>query len=850
MEKLLLIDGNSLFNRAYYATPTTFLTKSGTPTNAIYGFTTMLFKAITDFKPTHIAVAFDLKAPTFRHKIYTDYKGTRKPMPEDLRVQVPLIKKMLKAMNIAIFELEGYEADDIIGTIAKNNKIDKVIITGDNDYLQLIDNTTTVYITKKGITDLAEMTEETLMKVRGLTPSQIIDLKSLMGDSSDNIKGVLGVGEKTATTLVQKYNNLDGVYSNIDDIKGSLKEKLVSHKDDAYLSKTLATINCNTPIGFDINKIQLKVPFSNEVLQIFNEFEFKSLTKRTEFFENSDREIKICHDFKLVVIEDIAQLKSILKENESASELSFEFNELIYFSFDCITTYKVAPYNLLMGVSIESALNELKPYLEGNIIKTVYDVKRLRKILDAYNISLNNAQYDVMLMQYIVSFLPSVNNAISLLNYYEYNCDCITSGLFSIKNELVTKLQDEKLYKLYFDIELPLSNVLYNMEKVGFNVDKNVLNELKTKYDNELSELTEKIHNLAGEKFNINSPKQLGDILFGKLNLAKGKKTKSGLSTSADVLEKIVDTHEIVPCVLRYRQIQKLSASYIEGMGSQIESDGKIHTIFNQALTVTGRLSSKEPNLQTIPIRTNEGRMLRKLFVPSEEGNKLVSADYSQIELRLLAHFSEDEVLIKCYNEGVDIHKTTAASVFNVPIEKITNEMRSASKAVNFGIIYGISDFGLANQIGVTTRVAKDYINKYFEKYPKVHNYMLGNVAFCKQHGYVETLTGRRRIIREINSANHFQRAFGERAAMNMPLQGSAADIIKIAMINVNNRLMWEKLHSKLILQVHDELIIDTKSNELDKVIIILKEEMEKAVSLKVPLTVNISYGDNLYEAK
>ena len=850
MEKLLLIDGNSLFNRAYYATPLSFSMKDGTPTNAVYGFTTMLFKAILDFAPTHIAVGFDLHHPTFRHELYKDYKGTRKPMQDDLRVQVPLIKDMLKAMKISICEKEGYEADDILGTLSCKCPFETIILTGDNDYLQLISDKTTVYITKKGLSDLKKMDLTALKEEKNLVPSQIIELKSLMGDSSDNIPGVLGIGEKTAENLLNNYHDLDGVYAHLDEIKGALKNKLIFGKESAYLSKTLATIDVDAKFDFNFDDMRLIYPFDQATRELFEKYEFKSLLKRTEFFGESESE----HHFDNTPITSrsistLLELEQIINENKNATDFAFDGN--CSFAFEKSTSYTVEiAKDLFGGINYQDFIAAIKPLLEGKINKTLFDKKATRHALKQFDVEVNNCLYDLSLLQYVADFKSNVSTLSALLKAYDFNEQFAPSFMLLLKEDLLKELDENGLTSLYFDVELPLSDVLFDMEKEGFLVDKSILKELEEQYLAEISTLTEKIYEAAGERFNVNSPKQLGEIIYVKLNLGKGKKTSTGYSTSADELEKLADKHPLIPLVLRYRQISKLLSTYVLGLTEQIESDGKIHTVFNQALTTTGRLSSKEPNLQNIPVRTQEGRVLRKLFIPSNSDNVLISADYSQIELRLLAHFSSDPELTKAYNLGEDIHTRTAASVFDVPISEVSSEMRSKSKAVNFGIIYGISDFGLAKQIHVPTKVASNYIKKYFESYPNVKAYMDSNVAFCKEHGYVSTITGRRRKIREINSTNFVQRSFGERAAMNMPLQGSAADIIKIAMIKVFDELKNRNLKSKIILQIHDELIIDCKKNELEEVLSILKEQMENAVSLSIPLEVNISYGDSWYDAK
>ena len=854
MEKLLLIDGNSLFNRAFFATPPSFTNSEGTPTNAIYGFTTMLFKAFTDIAPSRIAVAFDLRAPTFRHKLYDQYKGTRKGMPPELAVQVPLIKEMLSAMGILTLELAGYEADDILGTVATRYEGETIILTGDNDYLQLISDSTTIYITKKGLSELNIMDETALMDARGLTPSQIIDLKALMGDSSDNIPGVRGIGEKTATTLLEKYVTLDGVYSNIEELKGKMKEKLVEDKEMAYLSYTLATIDTATPIDFNIDDAIFKFPFSSAVVDLFKEFSFNSLLKRSEFFGDDLVETVAVPKLQSVnhIITSASDLTKIIQDNRTEAICAVDL-ESGTFAYDINNGYTVAIAETLLdqGIAYDDFFGAMCELLSSNQAVCLYDIKALKHKFAKYDVEIINAEYDLMLLNYIVDFTPSISSLPALLNFNElgdFNSAC---GMLYLLEKFKTELVEQEVSDLYYNIERPLVDVLYSMERDGFSVDTTEIDRLRGVYQNEIAGLTDTIHRLAGEEFNINSPKQLGHILFDVLELKPSKKTKTGLSTNAETLEKLLDKHEIIPHILRFRQISKLLSTYIEGMSNQIDdTTHKIHTVFNQALTVTGRLSSKEPNLQNIPVRQPEGRLLRKLFVPSSSDNLLISADYSQIELRLLAHFSHDVLLEKSYQEDLDIHAMTASQVFGVDLSDVTSEMRSAAKAVNFGIIYGISDFGLAKQIGVANKTASEYIAKYFQKYASVHDYMDKNVEFCRANGYVNTITGRRRKIAEINSKNFMTRSFGERAAMNMPLQGSAADIIKIAMINVFNRLNKEKLQSKLILQIHDELLIDTLKSEKEQVEILLREEMENAVTLSIPMTVNVACGESWYEAK
>ena len=855
MEKLLLIDGNSLINRAFYAMPL-LSTKDGKFTNGVYGFMTMFIKSLAELKPDYAAVAFDLKAPTFRHKLYDGYKATRHPMPEELRPQIPLLKEVLSVMNIRIVEKEGFEADDIIGTLAKKNNLSTVIITGDRDSFQLVDETTEVHFTKRGITDVDVLSLDNFREKTGLLPKQIIDLKSLMGDASDNIPGVSGIGEKTAKTLLAEYGSLDGVYQNIDKISGKLHEKLVTGKQSAYLSYTLATIDTDCELNLTLEDMRVPKTFSSEVKAEFVALEFKSLYQKAELFEmaeqsgaNTDKSAKT-ESVKIVTADALTLPPFYGKAEKIAvcitkSSISLSDGETEY-------VYPLSENLLGDGFSRAAVVNALKDVFYGSGSLIAYDKKELKTTLAEYGLTLNACCDDVSIMKYLTDFTGKAETLAEVIDEYGLNVSAPAFSLFCAYKMLIEKLESEKVSELYRNVELPLADVLFNMERAGFKVDFSALNGIGEKYSKIAAEYEKQIREYAGdENLNVNSPRQLGEVLFEKLKIAKGKKTKTGYSTGADVLEALENNHPIVPLILSYRKVQKLNSTYVEGFKPLIDrSNGLIHTSFNQTTTATGRLSSKEPNLQNIPVRDEEGRELRKFFVPKSDDRILISADYSQIELRLLAAFSGCKGLVDAFNSGKDIHAATAAKVFGVPLEKVTREMRSSAKAVNFGIIYGISEFGLAKNLKIPPYKAKGYIDAYFKEYPEVKEYMNKNVEFARETGYAVTMLGRRRYIREIHSSNYNLRSFGERAAMNMPLQGSSADIIKLAMLGVANRLKKENLKSELILQIHDELIIDAFLSEKDEVEKLLVEEMEHAAKLSVPLTVSVGSGKTWFDAK
>ena len=847
MEKLVLIDGNSLINRAFYAMPL-LMTKDGIPTNAVHGFMNMLFKMLAEEKPTYLAVAFDLKAPTFRHKKYAEYKGTRKPMPEELRPQIPLLKEVLKKMKIAALELEGYEADDIIGTLAKRSDIKTLIYTGDRDAFQLVDDKISVCFTKKGISELDVYEEDNFTEKTELSPYQIIELKALMGDSSDNIPGVAGIGEKTAKTLLKEYKTVDNLYQNVGKLSGKLKEKIESGKESCYLSKDLATIDINVPINVDNDEMKVNIPFPAEAKEFLLSLELKKVALSGFFSEESGGDKANEKTVKLKTVNDKNEfIKSVTKK-----EITAFVCDTFIAVFDGENENRIVIKQSLLDEGYESgeALKILYLAIQVAAKVIIHSKKELRKLFFSIGVEDNFDAEDISLIKYLTDF-GGGETASDVIENYSLSKETPSFSLYQIYLNLVEKLKEGNNEKLYKDLELPLSDVLFEMEKDGFKIDLNALDDAENDYNLRLKSIEKEIIDLLGEDININSPKQLGALLFEKLKIGKGKKTKSGYSTSADVLEKYEDAHPVIPLILRYRKIQKIYSTYIQGFNSLADrKTGLIHTVFNQTVTATGRLSSKEPNLQNIPVRDEEGKFLRKLFVSRNENGELISADYSQIELRLLAAFSDCTGLINAFSEEKDVHSATAARVFGIDIKEVTPDMRRKAKAVNFGIIYGISEYGLSNNLKIPVYEAKRYIENYFREYPEVKAYMDKNVALCHEKGYAETFIGRRRFIREINSSNYAVRQFGERAAMNMPLQGASADIIKMAMIAVYNRLKKENLKSKLVLQVHDELIIDAANGEEDKVKNILKEEMENAVSLKVKLTVEINAGKNLYEAK
>lgn len=843
MEKLILIDGNSLINRAFYALPILNNVK-GEPVNAVYGFANMLIKAINDYKPNYIAVAFDLHAPTFRHKMYAEYKAGRRKMPDELASQLPVLKDMLRLMNIKILEKETFEADDIIGTMSRRFPVKSIILTGDRDSLQLINDNVDVYLTKRGLSEILAVNDENIFENFGFNASQVVDFKSLAGDSSDNIPGVPGIGEKTAVDLLQKYGSLDGVYEHLDDCTPKMREKLSQNRELAQLSQTLATIDVNVPIECTLEECKFDFPFDEKVKRFFIDMAFKSLYKKDDLFSSDTVSGEIeekNYEFERVEIKTESDLKKVLPQK--AGFLAYAESEKgeKHFTFDGKKEFVVTgEYSLLEPGITDSAFFETLGHCfsDKSVPKYLYDAKKTLHKADGYGIRISGYE-DVRLKQYLADQALDRESETDLLELKKLPADFPACSLVVLNKSLSEELSLLGMSELYEKIELPLVDVLFEMEKTGVLVDKAVLESLGKKFSAEVNDYSAKIYEEAGEKFNINSPKQLAVVLFEKMCIPYPKKTKK-YSTSAEILESLRYNYPIVDYILKYRAVSKLLGTYVEGLGKLICADGRIRTEYKQMMTATGRLSSAEPNLQNIPVREQEGKELRAIFIAGE-GKTLVSADYSQIELRLMAHFSADPNMLDIYNRGGDIHAMTASLVFGVPLEEVTPEMRRKAKAVNFGIIYGISEYGLSESVHCSVKEAKKFIESYFASFPKVKEFVDKTVEDAKKSGEVHTLFGRRRKISELSSSNFMTRSFGERAAMNTPLQGSAADIIKIAMISVSEKL--KGTNAKLILQIHDELIVECPDEEVENVKNILVDCMENAAQLSVPLTVDVESG-------
>ena len=896
-EKLLLIDGHSILNRAFYGVPD--LTNStGLHTNAVYGFLNILFKVIDEEKPNYLLIAFDVKEKTFRHKMFEDYKGTRKPMPPELHEQVPVIQNVLKAMNITVVTKPGYEADDILGTLAfdaERNGLDVTIISGDRDLLQLATKRIKISIpkTKKGTTEIENYYWDDVIALYQVNPREFIDVKALMGDTSDNIPGVTGIGEKTASKIIVQFGSIENAFEHIDEITpNKAKNSLKAEYEIAKLSKTLATIDVNVPLEINYLTGKINDIFNDRAYEEIAKLEFKSILSKFSSKGITQKE-SIELDSLVTEIKNNASFFDLIqslstKEILGVSAYYFKSvdNEQITFDFiDSVRKNETYLLNIYNGKDIyfmdSSNIDGLETdTFRYEIIKlfnskkiSVFGLKNLLKIFqmdDNYNVLdcevaaylLNplkdNYSYEDVCRDYLKYTFKSENDILeksSVYNVYKnnrHNIIMLTSyysfTAYEAYDKLYSCLNDKGMKQLYTDIELPLIYALNRMEITGIKLNASSLKEYGQMLKTGILKLEKEIYDESGEEFNINSPKQLGEILFEKMKLPGGKKTKTGYSTSAEVLEKLKDEHPFVGKVLEYRQLTKLKSTYADGLINFVEADGRIHGKFNQTITATGRISSTEPNLQNIPIRMPLGSEIRKVFVP-KDGYVFIDADYSQIELRILAHMSEDASLIEAYNSGKDIHKITAAKVFNVPIEEVTKSQRSNAKAVNFGIVYGISSFGLSHDLSISRKEAGEYIKQYFMTYPKVKKYLDSVVTFAKENGYVKTLFGRIRPIPEIKSSNFMQRSFGERIAMNSPIQGTAADIMKIAMINVDKRLRNEGLKSKIVLQVHDELLIEALECEADVVSKILFEEMSHAASLAVNLDVDVNKGSNWLEA-
>ena len=866
MKKLLILDSNSILNRAFYGVR--YLSaKDGTPTNAIYGFLNILLKLIKEQEPDYICAAFDVKAPTFRHKQYEGYKAQRKPMPEGLAAQMPLAKDVLRAMGVTILEKEGYEADDIIGTVARlceESEISCFIATGDKDDLQLASDKTKVIltVTKSGYNETIIYDDKAVKEKYHVTPTEFIDVKALMGDPSDNIPGVKGVGEKTAMSLIEKHHSIEYIYENIDDIglKGAMLQKMKDGREMVFISKELATINRNTPIEFNAEECVFDGFENNgELYEILKRLELNSIIKKLALSggDNVKENEDIFKDFSYQVGD-----KNMINGDKVTVVLDFDG--------DNISSAAVGVGNNAVVLNEQDDIKELLE--DDSIAKVMFDVKeaivKLNGRIDIKNISDDTAiaaylvdpaknEYTIekLASEYFGTVIekPEVKQ-LSLLDDVEtdrseYLAKCAVA--LGVLNERIgDKIKENGQEKLYNEVELPLVTVLAHLEINGFLVDDNQLKEFADKLGEKIDALTNEIYMLAGEEFNINSPKQLGVILFEKLELKPVKKTKTGYATNADVLEKLRDKHPIVNFIMEYRQLAKLKSTYCDGLTAVVNPNThRIHSVFTQTVTVTGRLSSTEPNLQNIPTRTELGREIRKMFV-AKDGYVLVDADYSQIELRVLAHIANDETMINAFRNNEDIHAVTASQVLGIPLEDVTKEQRSSAKAVNFGIVYGIGEFSLAQDLHISVKEAKAYIESYLEKYHGVRNYMESIKEQAKKDGYVKTMLNRIRYIPELKSPNYNIRQFGERVALNTPIQGTAADIIKLAMVRVDNRLINEGLKSKLILQVHDELIVEAHKDEVDKVKQILSEEMQNAMELNVPLKVDMSTGHSWYDAK
>ncbi len=848
MEKMLLIDGNSLVNRAYYALPP-LNNPQGMQVQAVFGFATMLVKMIETVKPDYIVTAFDVHAPTFRHKLYDGYKSRRKGMPDELAAQMPVLKEMLDVMGVRHVEMAGYEADDIIGTLSKRYDVQTYIVTGDRDSLQLVDSSTRVLLTKRGITEVDEIDETSLLEKYELTPQGIIDYKALAGDGSDDIPGVPGIGDKIAKNLLKQYGSLSGVYASLDDIGTRIRNILLEGKASAELSKTLATIDVAVPFECELEECKYEFPFSSSVFAFFESQGFKSLIRRAEIFTTGT--VPTASSRKVAERVQIASAEKLREIIQGKTEVAMHVTESeFHFAVDEGTEYVVnLSYSFFdAGLSEPEIIAAVKDVLcDGRITKVVFDSKSfITYIYKNYKI-LCDGFFDVGLAQYIAD--ATVPHAVmnGLFEAYSIAAADLASGMLTLKRELNEALNESGMRRLYYDIELPLVKVLFDMEQAGFEVNRARLEEIGAVYSEEEQRLTKQIHAEAGKQFNIKSPRQLAKVLFEDMGIPYPKKGAKTFNTNAEILEQLDSSYTIVPLVLRYRFITKLNSTYIDGLRKLLDAKGTVHTEFRQTLTTTGRLSSVEPNLQNIPVREEDGKILRSLFV-AREGFTLVSADYSQIELRIMAHYSQDPIMLKAYREGADIHSYTAAQVFGVSLNEVTPIMRRTAKTVNFGIIYGISEFGLASNLKISKTEAKQYIENYFERFSGVREYLDRCVVQAKKDGYVTTLLGRRRKIPELFSSVYFTRQFGERAAMNMPLQGTAADIIKIAMLNVSKAL--EGMKSRLILQVHDELIVETAEDEIDAVKTMLKNEMENAFTLSVPLVAEVSEGRSWFDCK
>ena len=868
--KIVLIDGHSILNRAFYGLPD-LTNAEGLHTNAIYGFLTIMFKLLEEEKPEYLTVAFDVHAPTFRHKMYAEYKGTRKPMADELRQQVPVIKEVLHAMGVKTIECAGLEADDLIGTLSnrcENEGMEVTVISGDRDLLQLATEHVKIRIpkTKQGKTEIEDYYAKDVEERYQVTPKEFIDLKALMGDTADNIPGVPSIGEKTATKIITQYHSIEEAHEHVDELKPPRASKALSeHWDLAVLSKELATINVKADLPYELSEAKLGNLYTEEAYIFFQKLEFKNLLSR---FDVSAPANKVEDGFKIITSKSEAE-KVFVQAEEASTIGAVIFKDLenvlplfadqaglggIGLCFSKEESYCIKVEKDITGEWLRKKLADVAEKAE------TYAMFHLKESMEQVTIRNQANCFDVSVAAYLLN--PLKNNYtwedvarehLGLMIDEKIDQDmkaCYESYVnYASVEVLRQKLRDTKMDTLFRDIEMPLVFTLFDMEQNGIRVEADALKQYGDQLAGKIAELEKEIYEEAGETFNINSPKQLGVVLFENMKLPGGRKTKTGYSTAADVLEKLAPEHPVVAKILEYRQYTKLKSTYADGLANYIQDDGRIHGKFNQTITATGRISSTEPNLQNIPVRMELGRLIRKVFIP-EEGYRFVDADYSQIELRVLAHCSGDEHLIQAYKEQSDIHRITASQVFHIPFDEVTPQQRRNAKAVNFGIVYGISSFGLSQDLSITRKEAAKYIDDYFATYPGIKTFLDHAVTHAKEEGYVVTLFGRRRPVPELSSSNFMQRSFGERVAMNSPIQGAAADIIKIAMIRVNQRLKDQKMKSRLVLQVHDELLIEAYEPELDEVQNILKEEMEHAAELKVPLEIDMHTGDNWYEAK
>ncbi|EFV89224.1 DNA polymerase I [Staphylococcus epidermidis] len=876
MNKLVLIDGNSLSFRAFYALPL-LSNHAGIHTNAVYGFAMLLEKIIKEEKPNHFLVAFDAGKTTFRHSKYSEYKGGRQKTPPELSEQFPYIRQLLDAYHIKRYELDNYEADDIIGTLSRQADeadFETIIITGDRDLTQLATDNVTIYYTKKGVTDVDHYTPEFIAeKYQGLVPKQIIDMKGLMGDTSDNIPGVAGVGEKTAIKLLNQFESVEGVYEHIEEVTAKkLKEKLINSKDDALMSKDLATINVHSPVEVSLEDTKLTLQDDTaEKIELFKKLEFKQLLADIDTSSNNeeviDKTFEIEQDFQNVDFNDL---------NEAVIHFELEGTNYLKDAILKFGFYTNHQHVVINADDVKDYKNLVQWLEDKNTTKIVYDAKKTYVSAHRLGINIENIEFDVMLASYIIDPSRSIDDVKSVVSLYGQNyvkdnitvfgkgkkhhipeesilnehIASVTEAISAVTPIMKSQLEDYNQIELLKDLELPLARILSEMEEIGIYTDINDLKEMEFEIQKKLDVLISNIHESAGEAFNINSPKQLGVVLFETLQLPVIKKTKTGYSTAVDVLEKLQGEHPIIDDILEYRQLSKLQSTYVEGLQKVISKDHRIHTRFNQTLAQTGRLSSVDPNLQNIPIRLEEGRKIRKAFKPTSKDSVILSADYSQIELRVLAHITQDESLKHAFINGHDIHTATAMKVFNVESDQVDSLMRRQAKAVNFGIVYGISDYGLSQSLGITRKKAKAFIDDYLASFPGVKQYMSDIVKDAKAQGYVETLLHRRRYIPDITSRNFNLRSFAERTAMNTPIQGSAADIIKLAMVKFSEKIKETKYHAKLLLQVHDELIFEIPKSEVEDFSKFVEEIMEQALVLDVPLKVDSNYGATWYDAK